>query len=275
MTWYATGNNVVLGKDMHRRIAHARILSPVEDPSKRTGFKYPRLKEHVAKIQPELCQAALTILRAYCDAGRPDQKLPGWNSFEEWSALVRSALVWGGRPDPQGAVDALRDSGDDSLPVHRALGFGWAQMLVQMGKEACTARDAVAHLYRDPAPLPALKALVDERASKDGKPSIRSLGNHLKAMSGGVFATEKGTLSIKRAGQDRSGSALWSVHWHSPPPDLAAGSAGSADSVSAAPHTRSPQEDSQFRKGGDQNQQTQQTQQRFADPWPDDEEIPF
>lgn len=267
MVWYATGNNVALGRDMHRRIAHARILSPVEDPAKRTGFKYPRLKEHVARTQRELCRAALTILRAYCEAGRPDQSLPTWGSYEEWSALVRGAIVWVGWEDPQTTVDALRDAGDDTLPMHRALGLGWAQMLGQMGRDACTVKEALEHLYRsDPGPLPTLRSLIDERASKDGKPSIRALGNHLKSMSGGVFTTDGGSLSVKRDGQDRSGSARWAIHWHMG--GASAGSAESAGSVSAPP-TRARKDQPSllglFQQGVDQTQQTQQTQQ--DDPW--------
>ncbi len=44
--------------------------------------------------------AALTILRAYHVAGRPDQKLPSWGSFTVWSELIRGALVWTGLADP-------------------------------------------------------------------------------------------------------------------------------------------------------------------------------
>ncbi len=44
--------------------------------------------------------AALTILRAFHVAGRPDQRISPWGSFTAWSKLVRGALVWAGLPDP-------------------------------------------------------------------------------------------------------------------------------------------------------------------------------
>ena len=40
------------------------------------------------------------MLRAYHVAGRADQKLPSCGSFEQWSRLVRSAVVWTGMKDP-------------------------------------------------------------------------------------------------------------------------------------------------------------------------------
>jgi putative DNA primase/helicase len=53
--------------------------------------------------------AALTVVRAYIVAGKPG-KLPPLASFEEWSDLVRSALVWLGLPDP---VETSEDARDD------------------------------------------------------------------------------------------------------------------------------------------------------------------
>jgi putative DNA primase/helicase len=44
--------------------------------------------------------AGLTILKAYIEAGRPPQDIPRWGGFEEWSYLIRSALVWLGCADP-------------------------------------------------------------------------------------------------------------------------------------------------------------------------------
>ena len=43
--------------------------------------------------------AALTILKAYFTAGRPKQ-VASLGSFEVWSDIVRSAVMWLGEPDP-------------------------------------------------------------------------------------------------------------------------------------------------------------------------------
>jgi hypothetical protein len=112
MTWLATGNNVALGSDTTRRVSPIRLESPEERPEERTDFRHPNLLEWVASRRPLLLAAALTILRGYCAAGRPDQKLPPWGSFEGWSDLVRSAVVWAGLPDPAAARTQLQGQGD-------------------------------------------------------------------------------------------------------------------------------------------------------------------
>src|SRR5262249_21875370 len=100
ITWYATGNNVALGADTARRVCHIRLESPDEHPEERKEFRHPDLVAWAGQNRPELLGAALTILRAQFAAGRPDQGLPAWGSFEGWSGVVRSAVVWVGLPDP-------------------------------------------------------------------------------------------------------------------------------------------------------------------------------
>lgn len=99
-TWIANGNNISPRGDTVRRSAICRIEVDTERPQERTGFKYERIKRHVAEHRAEYLTAALTILRAWHVAGRPQPKIPNWGSFEDWSDVVRAALVWTGLPDP-------------------------------------------------------------------------------------------------------------------------------------------------------------------------------
>jgi hypothetical protein len=99
-TWYGTSNNCSLHPETVRRTLMVRLESNLEQPELRYGFAKPRLIPWVQEHRDELLDAALTILRAYCVAGRPDQKLPAWGSFEAWSDLVRNAIVWLDLPDP-------------------------------------------------------------------------------------------------------------------------------------------------------------------------------
>jgi hypothetical protein len=50
---------------------------------------------------------ALTVCRAYIAAGRPTAA-PALGSFEGWSNLVRSALIWLGEADPVDTMAAAR-----------------------------------------------------------------------------------------------------------------------------------------------------------------------
>ena len=77
-----------------------RLESPEENPEERTGSRHPDLLAWVRQERPRLTVAAMTILRGYCVAGRPDMGLTPWRSFEGWSDLVRQSIVWCGLPDP-------------------------------------------------------------------------------------------------------------------------------------------------------------------------------
>src|SRR5262249_36486681 len=96
--WHGTGDNVQVAGDTARRVCHVRLETPLEAPDKRNDFRHPRLLEWVRDNRPRLLAGALTSLRGYCAAGRPDMGLPAWGSFEGWSALPRSAVVWCGLP---------------------------------------------------------------------------------------------------------------------------------------------------------------------------------
>ncbi|MBK8123956.1 MAG: hypothetical protein IPK54_10475 [Dokdonella sp.] len=56
------------------------------------------LNDWVPDHRQELLGAALTVLRAYIVAGKPAQPIQPYGSFEEWSGLLRGALVWLGSP---------------------------------------------------------------------------------------------------------------------------------------------------------------------------------
>lgn len=99
-TWMATGNNIEPHGDTVRRVLFVRTVVDTERPQERTGFKRALLEDYTLEHRAELLGAALTILRAYHVANRPDMSLASWGSFTRWSALVRGSLVWTGLPDP-------------------------------------------------------------------------------------------------------------------------------------------------------------------------------
>ena len=128
VTWSATGNNVVLHADTSRRVAHIRLDSRLENPEQRDGFKNPNLKAYVRQHRPKLLADVLTILAAFCRAGRPQQKLPTWGSFEGWSDLVRQAVVWCGQADPGATRTELVEQSDREAIALRELLAGWDEL---------------------------------------------------------------------------------------------------------------------------------------------------
>jgi putative DNA primase/helicase len=104
-TLFATGNNIVLAGDIVRRVLLCTLDANLERPELRQ-FK-SRPFETVMANRGTYIAAALTVVRAYLAAGCPGA-LPALASFEDWSRLVRSALVWLGRADPVATMEAAR-----------------------------------------------------------------------------------------------------------------------------------------------------------------------
>jgi putative DNA primase/helicase len=104
-TWFATGNNIQLVGDMTRRVLLCSLDPAVERPELREFRARPF--NLVLADRVKYVAAALTIARAYIVAGCPGE-LPALASFEDWSRIVRSALVWLGREDPVDTMEAAR-----------------------------------------------------------------------------------------------------------------------------------------------------------------------
>ncbi|MBP1627351.1 MAG: hypothetical protein H6Q00_1826 [Holophagaceae bacterium] len=92
--WVVTGNNVQLASDTPRRCVHVRLEPSEERPEERGGFKIADIVAHTKKHRVELLGHVLTILRAYVLAGKPQNDLTPWGSFEEWSKLIRECVYW-------------------------------------------------------------------------------------------------------------------------------------------------------------------------------------
>ena len=126
-SWYATGNNVQVSADTTRRIIHVRLDVLEEHPEDRTDFKHKNLLAWIAEHRGRLLTRAITILAAYCRAGRPSQNLTPYGSFEGWSSIVREAVVWVGLPDPCLTRTRLVQSADTTTDALVQLITAWQQ----------------------------------------------------------------------------------------------------------------------------------------------------
>ena len=105
-TVFLNGNNTVVAADMVRRVLKCsrRQHRKPGDAGIRTQ---PAGRHHQGPWHVHA--AVLTVCRAYVCAGYPD-RLPALASFEAWSDLVRSALVWLGKCDPVDTIQELREA---------------------------------------------------------------------------------------------------------------------------------------------------------------------
>jgi hypothetical protein len=138
--WILTGNNVSLKEDLARRAIICELDPKMEHPEDRTGFLHPDLLSWIATNRAQLVVAALTILRAYHIAGRPDHGRPRKGSFEGWDALIRGTLLWLSHIDPLQTAERLREEGDADLDPLRQAMAAWE---AEFGSEPLTAAEAV------------------------------------------------------------------------------------------------------------------------------------
>jgi hypothetical protein len=102
---FATGNNLTMVGDMTRRAIRCTLDAGVERPELREFDRDPVAT--VAATRGDYVAAALTILRAFHLAGRPQQTTP-LGSFTEWSRWVRDGLIWLGEADPCATMEEVR-----------------------------------------------------------------------------------------------------------------------------------------------------------------------
>jgi hypothetical protein len=186
MTWYATGNNVQTAADTARRTCHIRLESNRERPEERNDFHRPNLLAWVAENRLRLLTAALTILRGYCAAGRPDFRLSAWGSFEGWSRMVRSAVVWIDLPDPGETRLLLQERADPAAESIGVLLTCWEQ--IDPERRGLTAAELIQKCKEPPVGSEALYADVrDSLEGLLGKLDARALGTKLRSYRRRVF----------------------------------------------------------------------------------------
>jgi hypothetical protein len=157
----ATGNGLDVRGDTRRRFLVARLEPQVESPEDRTGFRIPDLRAWCRAHRGRLVAAALTVLRAYVAAGRPDVGTKTWGSYEAWAALVPPSIVFAGGADPM--LSRLRPEEDGHRAALATVLAAWRR--IAPGGE--TVKGMIGHLYP-------LERLRGERCAPDGEDETRA-----------------------------------------------------------------------------------------------------
>jgi hypothetical protein len=208
-TFLLTANNASITIDLARRALHCRLVPHDERPELRGGYRIEFPIRHIEANRSRLLGAALTILRAYVAAGRPDVSMRRMGTFEEWSAVVRAALVWAGCADPAETQDALRETAATELDEQRALLEAWhahvgsrptALNALLTDLAGCIASNAE---HETAAPLVSAIGAV---CATDAKLTPRALGAQLKKRRDRVV----GGLRLESAGSSKLGEQ-WRV----------------------------------------------------------------
>ena len=179
-TIFATGNNLRLVGDLTRRVIICRLDAKSERPELR-AFKRNPLEDIFAN-RGLYVAAALTVVRAYFAAGKPNPA-PPLGSFGGWSDTVRSALMWLECADPVQTMEAARRE-DPTLQATIAVFTAWRDT-IGIGKKLTAAelinQATTAHATQEfcQTENSLQAALIDAIGSKSGSLNARELGKWL------------------------------------------------------------------------------------------------
>lgn len=175
ITFLATGNNLRFAGDLSTRALLCVIDANEERPEERS-FDI-NLYEHIPKNRGEIVVAALTVLKAYIHAGKPKQKIKTYGRFEEWSDLVRSAIIWVGCADP---CESRKEIEDDD-PERVKIGNLFASWHTIFGDYSQKVKDVVkkAEIESKEGNEDLLDALLEMAPDNKGGVNPRSLGKQL------------------------------------------------------------------------------------------------
>jgi hypothetical protein len=111
----SSGNNVRPVQDMTRRCVTIHLSPECEVPAARS-FQRPDLVREVLRERERFVAAALTIVLAWIQAGRPQSECHQLAGFAEWCQLCQQPLMWLGVADPTLSVfEAIADDPDREL----------------------------------------------------------------------------------------------------------------------------------------------------------------
>jgi hypothetical protein len=181
----ATGNNLVIEGDLTRRSIRCQMDAEVERPELLT-FKYDPIKD-AKDNRGELVGLALTILRAYHLAGRPNKEVLG--SFEEWSHLVRGALLWLGEADPVNTMEEVRKQ-DPRNAALKAVIMEWGRI---WGDTPVTVHMMVekAEVWNKGYAYSALRDALMTVAGQGNQLNRKRFGNWISSNKGKIVPFEK------------------------------------------------------------------------------------
>lgn len=186
--WFITGVNLEFKKGLMGRRVRIRLDPRMEDPSKRTGFKHPKILEWTKKNRALILTAIFTIIRYYLSI--PEEERPvarTLGGYEDWAQLMGGILAAVEVPgflehfeDPE---EQVVDSGADE----------WEEFIEVWWKEYAFYEQSVAKLNELAAKHGYLEGL---RGDKSKHSQAKRLGSGLKKIRGRIFSGRRVEVSI-------------------------------------------------------------------------------
>jgi hypothetical protein len=196
--WVASGNNPALSLEMTRRTVRVRLDARTEEPWRRSGFRHADLRTWVKDQRGRLIAAALTLGRAWLDAGRP----PGATAlgmFEDWARVLGGVLAVAGVDDFLANLDAFYADADlEGAEIRGFLAAWWTAH----SESRVTAADLL-----NVEPLPG--RVADGGKGREDRGRATRLGKLLSSLRDRHYRLSEGpTVRVERAGEAQR-AAYW------------------------------------------------------------------
>jgi hypothetical protein len=201
----SSGNNVGPVQDMARRCVTIQLNPLCEVPAARR-FERPDLVREVLLERGRYVSYALTIVRAWIAAGRPQSPCQALAGYGDWSDLCRQPLLWLGLADPAESVFEAVAEDPDRDTLSRLL-TAWQ---LAFGNCAAMVREAVRR-SRFGDENADLREVLHDIAGERGDINRRKLGWWIKRHTGRIVNGRR----FVRASGNRSAEA-WRVESVSP-----------------------------------------------------------
>ena len=191
--WVVTGNNPVMSLELARRAVRVRLDPKIDRPWLRNGWRHSNLLQFVREKRAEFIAAALTLARAWLDAGEPAPSAQPLGSFEDWTRVIGGIVQHAGYEDFMGNANELYEVADSDGATWRTFTTIWWEV---HRDQAVTAKD----LFNIATDLDGLN--LGKSASERGQRT--ALGAQLRKRRDQVI----GNFRIESAGIEHN-AALW------------------------------------------------------------------
>jgi hypothetical protein len=192
--WIGTGNNPALSTEMTRRTVRCRLDAKVDRPWLRNGFRHPDIRRWVETNRDMVVAAALTLIRAWLMAGRPEgTKTLGM--FESWARTMGGILDVAGIPGFLGNLDEFYERADSETTAWSTFIGAWWDAKADNPTKASDLWEF------------ATEAGIDLGEKSEASQKTR-LGKQLREMRDRVFAIGEKRLRLEHVGEHRR-AALW------------------------------------------------------------------
>lgn len=125
---FFTGNNIMYKGDMKRRVVQIYLDPEMERPEERNDFRRKDILQYVSDNREELLRHCFNIVVGFLHRNNEknsSESLKNMGTFEKWSNLVRSAIIWAGGFDPNDGKEFIEEEMDESYAQNKALLIWW------------------------------------------------------------------------------------------------------------------------------------------------------